>query len=110
MDNKSAKAYVTKADTDFVRVKVFDTGLIKNLLDLDFTFDINFNEYKTSTLKHEEKAKIFDVLRALDICFPDGREWCPAEVFEYLRDIGLLSGGFKTISWTAPDKYFITTT
>ncbi|MHC8365315.1 hypothetical protein ACYZT9_05390 [Pseudomonas sp. ZT5P21] len=104
----TAQAYVTKSDSDFVRVKVLDAKIIEKLIGIGFTNDIDLNEYKIITPNDENKAGIFNQLRELEVYFSDGREWCPAEVFEYLRDKGLLIGNFTMISWTAPHKYFIT--
>ncbi|MFJ7283509.1 hypothetical protein [Pseudomonas sp. NPDC099000] len=101
-------AYVTKSDSDFVRVKILDAKTKEKLIDIGFTNDIDLNEYKINTPTDEKKSDVFNKLRELDFYFSDGREWCPAEVFEYLRDKGLLKGTFKMISWTSPDKYIIT--
>jgi hypothetical protein len=105
----TVQAYVTKSDSDFVRVKILDAKIKEKLIGIGFTNDIDLNEYKIITPNDEKKAGIFNQLRDLEVYFSDGREWCPAEVFEYLRDKGLLIGNFTMISWTAPDKYFITT-
>ena len=72
-------------------------------------YDVDLNEYKIATLGDEKKAEIFNKLRDMDVYFSDGREWCPSEVFEHLRDTGLLSGKFTMISWAAPSEFFITT-
>lgn len=105
----TVQAYVTKSDSDFVRVKILDAKIKKKLISIGFTDDIDLNEYKITTPNDEIKAGVFNQLMDLEVYFSDGREWCPAEVFEYLRDKGLLIGNFTMISWTAPDKYFITT-
>ncbi|MDT9678388.1 hypothetical protein F6R97_28185 [Pseudomonas sp. JV414] len=103
----TVQAYVTKSDSDFVRVKILDAKIKESLIDIGFTNDIDLNEYKIITPNDEILAGVFKQLRDLEVYFSDGREWCPAEVFEYLRDKGLLTGKFTMISWTSPDKYFI---
>ncbi|MGZ7460263.1 hypothetical protein ACXPVS_27115 [Pseudomonas sp. Ma2-10] len=105
----TVQAYVTKSDSDFVRVKILDAKIKEKLIGIGFTNDIDLNEYKIITPNDEKKAGVFNQLRELEVYFSDGREWCPAEVFEYLRDKGLLIGNFTMISWRGPDKYFITT-
>lgn len=105
----TVKAYVTKSDGDFVRVKILDAKIKGKLVDIGFANDVDLNEYKIATLGDEKKAEIFNKLRDMDVYFSDGREWCPSEVFEHLRDTGLLSGKFTMISWAAPGEFFITT-
>lgn len=104
----SVKAYVTKSDGDFVRVKILDAKIKEKLVNIGFANDIDLNEYKCITPSDEKKAEIFNRLRDMGVYFSDGREWCPSEVFEHLRDTGLLSGKFTMISWVAPGKFFIT--
>ncbi|AZD83092.1 MULTISPECIES: hypothetical protein [Pseudomonas] len=105
----TVQAYVTKADGDFIIVKTVDAKIKEKLIDIGFTNDIDLNEYKIITLTNEKKAEAFNQLRNIEVYFSDGREWCPAEIFEYLRDKKLLIGKFTMISWAAPGKYFITT-
>lgn len=105
----TVQAYVEKSDSDFVRIKIIDAKIKEKLIGIGFTNDIDLNEYKITTPNDEEKAGVFNQLRDLEVYFSDGREWCPAEIFEHLRDKGLLLGNFTMISWTTPDKYFITT-
>lgn len=107
MNNHSVKAYVTQADGGYVRLKLLDTELKNTLLDLGFSQETNVGEYKISSSDDTIKANIFAKLRTLDICFAHGREWCPAEVFKHLRDIGVLSGGFRVIIWTDPGRYVV---
>lgn len=107
MNNHSVKAYVTQADGSYVRLKLLDTELKNTLLDLGFSQETNVDEYKISSSDDDIKANIFAQLRTLKICFTHGREWCPAEVFKHLRDIGLLSGGFRVITWTDPGRYVV---
>jgi len=51
---------------------------------------------------HDELAEVFTKLRDLDIPFSAGQDWAPSEIFEHLREKGLLSGKFKKISWSGP--------
>lgn len=51
-----------------------------------------------------ELANIFSHLRDLGLAFSTGREWSPAEIFEQLREKGLVVGQFTTIYWIAPGK------
>lgn len=54
-----------------------------------------------------EKADVFAQLRSLSVAFNDGREWCPAEVFEYLHNNRLLSGAFIRVSWRQPGRHYL---
>jgi len=108
MMDESVKAYVTKADNSFIKVKLLDVSFKFELLALGFQTDhSNGDELIRSVSGNEEKAKVFEQLNLLEVCFSDGKEWCPAEVFEYMRDIDLLSGSFRRISWIEPKKYHI---
>lgn len=100
MSNKGEAAYVTKADGSEIRIHVVDSLIEKPLKSLGFTFDSSLGEYTRTVKSISEKAQAFDELRNLDVSFSGGREWCPAEVFEFLRDQNILSGSFKKIVWT----------
>lgn len=52
-------------------------------------------------------AFVFSKLRDAGIAFSSGREWCPAEVFEWLRGQGLVHGAFRSIAWHAPGQWII---
>ncbi|RON42580.1 hypothetical protein BK666_22840 [Pseudomonas frederiksbergensis] len=108
MDNNPIKAYVTQADSNYIRIKILDKSLITTLLDLGFSSETDASEYTIPTPNNATKATIFTQLQALNICFSSDREWCPAEVFQHLRDLGLLSGGFRKISWTRPNHFTVT--
>ncbi len=108
MKNESINAFVTKADDNVVRVKLIKQAFQDELTYLGFAYDSDLGEYIFPISGNEEKAIIFDKLRVLEVSFSGGKEWCPAEVFEYLREIGLLSGSFKKISWSGPQDYHLT--
>jgi hypothetical protein len=108
MSEELVKAFVTKADANVVRIKLLDSSFQSELSNLGFVFDSGLSEYTFSVTGNQEKAELFDKLRALDAGFSSGKEWCPAEVFEYLRETGLLTGSFKKISWNGPGDYHLT--
>lgn len=54
-----------------------------------------------------DRAALFEQLRAAGFAWSRGREWSPAEVFEWLRDQNLLSGTFTSISWKSPDEWVL---
>lgn len=103
------QAYVTKSDSDFVKVKILDSRIEEQIINIGLTDDIAINEYIIITPDDTKKAAVLNQLRNIGVYFSDGREWCPAEIFEHLRDRGLLAGTFSMISWTTLDEYFITT-
>jgi len=99
------KGYVEKADGDVIRVNVLDPALYTDLLALGFCADAIPGMYSLDVSGDGHKANVFDALRGLKIAFCDGKEWCPAEVLEYLRDKHLLAGKFVRVSWTKPGDY-----
>lgn len=107
MNDSPVQAYVTQADGDYIRVKTLDGVLRQPLLDLGFSSGRYADEYIISSSNNHMKATLFAQLKNLDVCFSSGREWCPAEVFQYLKDEGLLSGGFRQIRWTQPGHYIV---
>lgn len=108
MTAEQIRAYVSSAAGESIRLTVVDEAINRLLLALGFTPEKGSAQYELRVPGEQEKARIFDQLRALDVCFSGGKEWCPAEVFEYLRDKGILSGSFKKISWRGPNDYHIT--
>ncbi|WP_105103538.1 hypothetical protein [Microbulbifer pacificus] len=108
MSEELVKAFVTKADGKSVRVKLVDGSFQDALVNLGFAFDSDLLEYTIPVAGNQEKAEIFDKLRIQDVSFSGGKEWCPAEVFEYLRETGLINGSFKKISWRGPGEYQLT--
>lgn len=104
MISEEIKAFVEKADGDVVRVKVNDRNFSTELGAVGFVEALEDGVFERYVSDDVEKAKVFDSLRLLHIAFSGGKEWCPAEVFEYLRDKALLSGGFVRVSWTQPGQ------
>ncbi|WP_152027160.1 hypothetical protein [Stenotrophomonas maltophilia] len=99
-------AYVQRADGNAVQVSLLDETPRAALLALGF-------RGQGGTLQRgvgddDEKARLFIALRDCGIAFSDGREWCPAEVFAWLRERGLLAGTFLRIAWQGPDRFEIT--
>ncbi len=99
-------AYVQRADGNAVQVSLLDETPRAALLALGF-------RGQGGTLQRgvgddDEKARLFTALRDCGIAFSDGREWCPAEVFAWLRERGLLAGAFLRIAWQGPDRFEIT--
>ncbi|UTA46851.1 hypothetical protein L1F30_11835 [Simiduia sp. 21SJ11W-1] len=91
-------SYVDKADLDKVKVYADDKDVSNKLIQLGFK-KIDKNQFEINASNNLEKANIFEKLRAIGVLFSDGKEWCPSEVFEHLRDLGLINGKFKRISW-----------
>ncbi|MCY7264248.1 hypothetical protein [Pseudomonas protegens] len=107
MTEQELQAYVEKADADTVRVRVMDASLDAALVALGFGATIEPGVYALDVADDVRKAQLFDALRTLGVAFADGKEWCPAEVFEYLRDMNLLSGTFTRVSWREPGRYHL---
>lgn len=107
MINEPLKAFVEKADDDVIRVNVLDRGLRPAMTALGFAATFEPGIFELRVADDAQKAQCFDALRALGVAFSDGKEWCPAEVFEYLRDMSLLSGPFVRVSWRKPGDYHL---
>lgn len=101
-------AYVNQADGNRIGVKLLNDGQQSALQALGFTS----HEEDTLTLPVADdaaKAIVFIRLRDLGVAFSAGREWCPAEVFEHLRDSGLLDGPYLRVAWRTPQQFTVTT-
>ncbi|KPB24911.1 hypothetical protein [Pseudomonas amygdali] len=105
MTFKELKGYVSSADADLVRLESVDQSHYQTLLRLGFVAAGEPGIHVLGVMDEQHKARVFDALRLEGIAFSGGREWCPAQVFEYMRDKGLLSGAFLTVVWTAPGQY-----
>lgn len=105
MDEARPIAYVEKADGDAIHVSVHDHALHAALAALGFTAVAQSDAWRLHVPDDAHKAAAFAALRSLGVAFADGREWCPAEVFAYLRDRGLLSGPFLRIAWSGPGRH-----
>jgi hypothetical protein len=95
-------AYVRSADGDVITV------VAAGPLPTRLGFAANAEDpgsYRRRVADDREKAQVFTALRDAGMCFARGREWSPTEVFEWLRDHGLLSGRFQSISWSAPGTF-----
>lgn len=102
------KAYVSEAARSYIIVNVIDESLIELLLELGFAHaqdqDNEQNRLSLITPDQRFKAKIFEKLRDEGICFSAGPGWCPAEIFELLRDNKMLNGSYRKILWHGPGK------
>ena len=87
---------------------MLDESFKRELIELGFSFDNDYDEYTLLTSGNDNKSELFQKLRDLGVAFSGGREWCPSEVFEYLRKTGLLSGSYTKISWSGPGDYHCT--
>ena len=101
------KAYVATADGDVIRVQVIDKALDSPLRAIGFSTAAQKDIYVLQVADNKQKAKVFDELRSLGVAFSAGKEWCPSEVFEYLRDEQLLSGKYLRVAWTQPGHLIV---
>jgi len=62
---------------------------------------------KISVSSDQGKAALLSALRDAGVCFSAGTGWSPAEVFEYLRDEGLIGGVYRRIAWRSPNDPFV---
>lgn len=99
--------YVIQADTNDIKVIVTDKRVEKILREYGFKKNEN-NELVYASDGEEEKAIAFNLLNKNNIAFSAGREWCPSEVFEYLREKGLVIGSYRRIAWVNPHETTLT--
>lgn len=105
MTNHKTPDYVYQADRDFITIKAVNPEIIDTLIKIGF---IKNNElYSIKTKDISDKSAIVEKIRDIGLLFSDGKEWCPAEVFEYLREEKLISGKYSKISFTGNENFII---
>ncbi|WP_417663502.1 hypothetical protein [Pseudomonas sp.] len=100
------KAFVSEGALSEIVVKVIDDSLIELLGELGFVA-VSGKEQKTLSLMAPDqtfKIKIFEKLRDEGVCFSAGPDWCPADVFEFLRDQNMLAGVYRKVIWCGPEN------
>ncbi|MGE6388050.1 hypothetical protein ACQKEN_20605 [Pseudomonas sp. NPDC078416] len=102
----TTKAYVVEASPSEITVKVIDDGVIDLLVALGFvpTPDKEQKVMSLVTLNQRSKIIVFEKLRDAGVCFSAGPGWCPADVFEFLRENKMLSGPYRRIVWRGPGE------
>jgi hypothetical protein len=100
--------YVSAADGDIVVLRAPREQLAAPLNQLEFKPTTPAGDVLSRAVADDaEKAQVMAELRQAGVSFARGREWSPAEVFERLRDQGLLTGAFRSISWLGPDRFHV---
>jgi hypothetical protein len=102
----TTKAYVAEGALSEVVVKVIDESVIDLLEALGFSPapDKGQRALSLTTPNQSAKIKVFEKLRDEGVCFSAGPDWCPADVFEFLRDNNLLTGPYRKIAWRGPGE------
>ena len=108
MSSFDLKAYVTIADGNLVRIRVVNDIIVHDLEKLGFVLDSEVSELIIQTRNNNDKGLLFSKLRDMGVCFSAGKEWSPSEVFEYLREAGLVTGNYQRVSWVKPGEFRIT--
>lgn len=86
-------------------IEVTSPALLSSVTKLGFIPDNNFlSKPITNDLERQVLAKELIGLNAL---FSAGKDWSPAELMLYYKELGIISG-FQMISWKNPDTYVIT--
>lgn len=101
--------YVSECHSAKIVVKVVSSHDITLLTSLGFytDTDIAANAFICHVKNDMERSIILQKLRDHDMCFSAGKEWNPSEMFEYLRDEGLVTGTYRRITWMGPGQLFI---
>ena len=94
------KAYVVEGALSDIVVKVIDESVADLLVALGFVAAPDKGQGALSLMTQNQSAKIevFEKLRDEGVCFSAGPDWCPADVFEFLRDNNLLTGPYRKIA------------
>jgi hypothetical protein len=102
-------SYVSQADGDKIVVETHGPAHEVALQGLGFSrpSSSRTRTFEMSVASDKDKADVFSKLRDAEIAFSRGREWCPAEVFEWLRDQGLTRGSFQSIAWRGPEQWVV---
>jgi hypothetical protein len=102
----TTKAYVVEAALSEIVVRVIDESVIERLVGLGFVAAPDKEEKMMSlvTLNQSSKVMVFERLRDEGVCFSAGPGWCPADVFEFLRENKMLSGPYRRIVWRGPGE------
>lgn len=95
--------YVEQVDGADIRLCLLDDRQAVALHDLGFVTGPASNGFSRPSLGPQDKARVFAQLQRLGWAFAAGREWSPAEVFEHLREQGLLQGSYRRIAWVGPN-------
>lgn len=101
-------AYVRQADGNCIKVMLFNGRSRASLQALGFTAG-DENALTLPVPDDAAKAAVFLRLRDIGVAFSAGREWCPADVFEHLRDGGVLEGRYLRVAWRTPRQFTVTT-
>lgn len=106
MQISAVKAIVTEAATSRIVVAVVDRTFLQRIVSLGFSpvLTARLEVVSASAVAPIVKANLFASLRDEGVCFSAGPDWCPADVFEYLREQGLLSGPYRRIAWRGSDQ------
>jgi hypothetical protein len=98
-------AFVSEAAASRVEVKVLNEEILSALEKLGFVPVINNNLVLVAEIPNQEaKAQTLSKLRDIGVCFSGGADWSPSEVFEYLRDMQLVTGLYRKVIWKGPSR------
>lgn len=98
--------YVEVAAYDDVKIRVpTPTDDVARLIERWQFERLEDDRYNRAVGSDEEKARLFDELRAAGFYFLLAREWSPSEVFEELRERGLIEGPFTDVYRTGPGEW-----
>ncbi len=88
---------------DYARVRSAGLANEDTLKNLGF---VEGDGYMTVRLRSlDARIELTKKLMELDALFSVGPGWSPAELIEYYREQGLVSGAYRAISWKNPEHY-----
>jgi len=108
----SPQNYVSLILGEEIRINHVSAEVVQQLITLGAYERIVNSEVVWTIQAEDEQAlgKIMGQLRDMGIMFVGGPAgWPPAEVFDYLREKGQISGDFQEILWYRPANWFVRT-
>ena len=54
----------------------------------------------------DRQSLVLELIR-MDALFAAGRDWSPSELVDFYREQGIISQGYRTVTWTGPESYLI---
>lgn len=92
------RPYVSFAGSDFISIDFVYRKKYKLFLEkMGFSKEKSNSHNYSKDCTYEEMIKLFQILNDNGFAFSCGKEWNPADLYEYYREQGLLNGKFRKV-------------
>jgi hypothetical protein len=54
-----------------------------------------------------DRQRLVNALIGLGALFSSGRDWSPAELIDFYREQGVVTTGYRMITWKHPNQYMV---